>query len=69
MDRNTIRNNNIKMRKYLICYYVERNDVCTDLEKIIEAADIRHALYEFETTHRFKRITSISELINVNFIP
>ncbi len=57
------------MRKYLICYYVEKNDVCTDLEVIVEAADIRHALYEFEMNNRFKRITSISELVNVNFIP
>lgn len=57
------------MRKYLICYYVERNDVCTDLEKIVEADDIRHALYSFETSHTFKRIISINELINSNFIP
>lgn len=57
------------MRKYLVCYYVERNDVCTDLEKIIEAVSLRSALSEFEMKYRYKRITSISELIDVNFLP
>lgn len=57
------------MRKYLICYYKEQNDTCTDLEAIVEAVDISAALNEFHLNYRYKRITMISELININFIP
>lgn len=57
------------MRKYLICYYTEQNDVCTDLEKIVEAKSINSALYNFMNNHTYKRVTSISEIIDKNYSP
>jgi hypothetical protein len=57
------------MRKYLICYWVERNDVATDLEDVVEADNIREALDEFITTTVFRKINSISEIIDVNYTP
>lgn len=57
------------MRKYLICYWTERNDVATDLEDIVEADNIREALDEFITTTVFRKINSISEIINPNYTP
>lgn len=54
------------MRRYLVCYYTERDDVCTDLEKIIEADNIEIALKEFKDVIRlYRRITSISEMPNM----
>jgi len=51
------------MRKYLIFYYAEIRDECTDLEAIVEAHNIREAIDEFEKqTMVFKRIFTITEL-------
>ena len=51
------------MKRYLIFYYAERNDVCTDLEHIVEAYDISTAIKAFEYQIKsFKRITTITEL-------
>lgn len=51
------------MRRYLIFYYVEQNDECVDLEKIVEANDILAAINVFnDETKAFKRITTITEL-------
>lgn len=51
------------MRRYLVFYYTEQNDVCTDLERIIEANDILAAINVFnDETKAFKRITTITEL-------
>jgi hypothetical protein len=55
------------MKKYLICYWAERNDVSTDLEDIVEANTIKEALNEFLRTHSDRNITSISVI--PNFIP
>ena len=57
------------MRKYLVCYWVERNDVATDLEDIVEADNIKEALEKFAASNVLKRITSVSEIINHNYIP
>ena len=35
------------MRKYLIFYYVERNDECYDFEHIVEANDMVDAINVF----------------------
>lgn len=51
------------MRRYLIFYWVERNDEATDLEIIVEADNIKDAIKEFEKQVRlFKRISTITEL-------
>jgi hypothetical protein len=53
------------MRKYLIYYYTESNDVCHDLEAIIEAESIEEAIKEFKSKMSVhKRITTITELPN-----
>jgi hypothetical protein len=57
------------MRKYLVCYWVERNDCATDLEDVVEADNISEALDKFKASKVFKSIDSISEIINFNFIP
>ena len=57
------------MRKYLICYWTERNDVATDLEDIVEADNIMEALENFAVSKVFKRVSSISEIPNESFIP
>ena len=57
------------MKKYLVCYWVERNDVATDLEGIVEADNISEALEKFKASTVFKSIDSISETINFEFIP
>lgn len=57
------------MRKYLVCYWTERNDVATDLEDIVEADNITEALEKFKASKVYKSIDSISEIINFNFIP
>ena len=57
------------MRKYLICYWTERNDCATDLENIVEADNITEALKNFKTNNVFKSIDSISEIINPNYTP
>lgn len=48
------------MRRYLIEYYAERNDVCVDMECIIEADTIAEALLIFD--RQYKRITSVTEI-------
>ena len=55
------------MKKYLICYWAERNDVSTDLETFVEAESILEALKKFLETHSDRNITSISVISN--FIP
>jgi hypothetical protein len=57
------------MKKYLVCYWVERNDCATDLEDIVEADNISEALEKFKASKVFKSINSISEIINFNYIP
>jgi hypothetical protein len=59
------------MRRYLVCYYTEKDDVCCDLEKIVEAVDIEKALEIFKSKTRiYKRITCVTELPNEEvFIP
>jgi hypothetical protein len=49
------------MREYLICYLAERNDVCADLETIVEAPNIKEALDDFLSNNIVKRVTSIYE--------
>jgi hypothetical protein len=55
------------MKKYLVCYWVERNDMPTDLEDIVEAESITEALKNFIQTHSNENITSIT--IIHDFIP
>jgi hypothetical protein len=55
------------MKKYLVCYWVERNDEPRDLEDIVEAESITEALKNFIETHSDENITSIS--IIHDFIP
>lgn len=51
------------MRRYLIFYYAERNDECTDLEHIVEANDMISAINVFNNEIKMiKRITTITEL-------
>ena len=57
------------MRKYLICYWTEKNDVSTDVEDIVEAKDIIEALVEFSKSKIIRRVTSVSEIPNSNYIP
>jgi hypothetical protein len=57
------------MRKYLICYWTERNDVATDLEDVVEASNIMESLEKFINSRGFKRITSVSEIVNPNYTP
>lgn len=56
------------MKKYLVCYWTERNDVATDLEDIVEADNISEALEKFKASKVFKSIDSISEIVNPNYI-
>lgn len=55
------------MKKYLVTYWAERNDMPTNLEDIVEADSILEALKEFLKTHSDRNITSISVI--PNFIP
>ena len=55
------------MKKYLICYWAERNDVSTDLEDLIDADNIKEALDKFIEARGLINITSISVI--PNFIP
>lgn len=48
------------MKKYLVCYWTERNDVATDLEEIVEANNMMEALEKFTANNIFKSIDSIS---------
>tara|TARA_R110000868_G_C10353239_1_gene716526 strand:- start:194 stop:388 length:195 start_codon:yes stop_codon:yes gene_type:complete len=57
------------MRKYLICYWTERNDVATDLEELVEADNIMEALEKFTANNVFKSIDSVSEIVNHNYLP
>jgi hypothetical protein len=50
------------MKKYLISYWIEKNDEAVDLEKIIEADSILEAINNFVSTERFRKISSISEV-------
>jgi len=46
-----------------VFYYVEQNDDCVDLERIVEANDILAAINVFnDETKSYKRITTITEL-------
>jgi hypothetical protein len=55
------------MKKYLVCYWVERNDVATDLEDVVEANNISEALEKFTASTVFKSIDSISLIVNPNY--
>jgi hypothetical protein len=57
------------MKKYLICYWAERNDEATDLETFVEADNITEALKKFKANNVFKSIDSISLIVNPNYIP
>jgi hypothetical protein len=57
------------MKKYLICYWAERNDEATDLEDFVEADNIMEALRKFTSNNVFKSIDSISLIVNPNYIP
>lgn len=57
------------MKKYLICYWTERNDVATDLEQIVEADNITQALKKFKANNVFKSIDSVSLIVNPNYTP
>ena len=57
------------MKKYLICYWAERNDCATDLEDIVEADNITEALKKFKANNVFKSIDSVSLIVNPNYIP
>lgn len=57
------------MKKYLVCYWAERNDCATDLESIVEADNIMEALKKFTASKVFKSIDSISLIVNHNYIP
>ena len=51
------------MRKYLVTYWAEIWDECTDVERIIEAPTFQDALKIFlQQNIVFKRIESIKEL-------
>jgi hypothetical protein len=56
------------MRKYLICYWTERNDECTDVEKFVEADNMMEALEKFTANNVFKSIDSVSLIVNPNYI-
>lgn len=55
------------MKRYLICYWEERNDVATDLEELIDAEDIKDALDKFK--ENYKKISSISVVTNHFYTP
>jgi hypothetical protein len=55
------------MRKYLICYWTERNDECTDLETFVEADNMMEALEKFIASTVFKSLDSISLIVNPNY--
>jgi hypothetical protein len=57
------------MKKYLICYWAERNDEATDLETFVEADNITEALKKFKANNVFKSIDSISLIVNPNYTP
>lgn len=57
------------MKRYLVCYWTERNDVATDLEQIVEANNITQALKKFKANNVFKSIDSISLIVNPNYTP
>jgi hypothetical protein len=57
------------MRKYLICYWAERNDCATDLEKFVEADNMMEALEKFTANNVFKSIDSVSLIVNPNYTP
>ena len=51
------------MRKYLVTYWAESFDECTDFERVIQAATFQDALNIFlQENIVFKRIDSIKEL-------
>ena len=57
------------MKKYLICYWAERNDCATDLETFVEADNMMEALEKFTANNVFKSIDSVSLIVNHNYIP
>ena len=54
----------IIMNEYLFCYWTERNDVCTDLEKIVKAANLESAIVIFKRDTVYKSIEFISRIPN-----
>jgi hypothetical protein len=57
------------MKRYLVCYWTERNDVSTDLEEIVEADNIMDALEKFTANNVFRSIDSVSLIVNHNYRP
>ncbi len=57
------------MKKYLVCYWAERNDEATDLETFVEADNITEALKKFKANNVFKSIDSVSLIVNPNYTP
>ena len=57
------------MKKYLVCYWAERNDCATDLEEFINADNMMEALEKFTANNVFKSIDSISLIVNPNYTP
>lgn len=53
------------MNEYLICFWAERYDAATDLEKIVEAKSLESALEIFKRSTSYKSIESISRIPNI----
>lgn len=56
------------MNKYLVCYYIEEDTKCTDLEKIVEAASIESAISVFKKETVHSCIHSVSRLTDLTSI-
>lgn len=51
------------MNKYVITYFTERNDVSTDVEKVVEAESELQALIDFVNSATvFRKIVSVKPL-------
>lgn len=51
------------MNKYVITFWTERNDVSTDLEKVVEAENEVQALIDFVNSGEvFRKIQSVKPL-------
>ncbi len=54
------------MRRFLVYYFTEKNDQCTELEIIVNADDMEHALKTFKKeVKQHQSITTITELTYV----
>jgi hypothetical protein len=54
------------MRRFLVYYFTKTNHQCTELEIIIKADDMEHALKEFKKeVKEHQSITTITELTYV----